>query len=411
MKSSNYYITTFGLLGSVFVYLLKCIIRPTLRMYEWYLRYFSKVDRHTIVFLSQPDYADNSRVLSEYIVANGYKRQYKIFFVVHDVKYCKCKFPDAGVEFLPDSYKINELCFQTLRVLYKASWIFSTHGIGLSRTKARKEQHIIRLWHGCSFKDRLLGDFSGKRSFDYALVAGPLFVETKSYFWNVDKTYILPLGYPRYDLLLNQSENASRFIHSHKSREEKLVIWMPTFRNDKTGICNETEQISQFPLIKSDSDWDALDIECKHNNIILLVKLHPRQRNYPIPFASLTNIRRIDNVDLDDAGITLYELLAQTDALISDYSSVAVDYLVVNKPISFTLDDFEAYRKLRGFVFPDPRPYMPGHHLYIIDDLFAFLKDVSSDNDRYKSQRQEMRGLAIHESENYCKEILSELGL
>ncbi len=39
--------------------------------------------------------------------------------------------------------------------------------------------------------------------------------------------------------------------------------------------------------------------------------------------------------------------------LVSDYSSVAIDYLLLDRPLGFTLDDYEAYTESRGWVFDD----------------------------------------------------------
>lgn len=65
--------------------------------------------------------------------------------------------------------------------------------------------------------------------------------------------------------------------------------------------------------------------------------------------------------------------MGYSDALITDYSSVCVDYLIVDKPIAYTLDDYEVYKQTRGFVFEDPHEYMPGHHLYRFSDLERLL--------------------------------------
>ena len=107
----------------------------------------------------------------------------------------------------------------------------------------------------------------------------------------------------------------------------------------------------------------------------------------------------------------MYMFIALTDALISDYSSVAVDYLIVDRPIAFTLDDYEAYKKTRGFVFENPLIYMPGHHLYTFDDLEHFLLDVSMGLDPYKEQRAQVSLKAICLSDNYCQSILKRIGI
>ena len=101
----------------------------------------------------------------------------------------------------------------------------------------------------------------------------------------------------------------------------------------------------------------------------------------------------------------------RTDALITDYSSVAIDYLLLDKPIGFTLDDFEEYRKTRGFIFEDPKKYMPGHHIYSFSDLCDFLSSVSDGYDPFWEQRASVR-LAAHNkpTSTYCEEVLRYFG-
>ena len=114
---------------------------------------------------------------------------------------------------------------------------------------------------------------------------------------------------------------------------------------------------------------------------------------------------------MDDKNIQLYEILPVFDALITDYSSVAIDYLLIDKPIGFTLDDFEEYRKSRGFVFNDPREYMPGEHIYVLDDLIKFISNVANGKDEYKDKRDELKRIAHNPAQNYCDRILEHFGL
>ena len=74
--------------------------------------------------------------------------------------------------------------------------------------------------------------------------------------------------------------------------------------------------------------------------------------------------------------------------MISDYSSVAVDYLVTDRPIGFTLDDFDTYKNERGFFWDNVRDWLPGSELYTYDDMFNFIKEVLSGNDPGREKRQ-----------------------
>ena len=98
--------------------------------------------------------------------------------------------------------------------------------------------------------------------------------------------------------------------------------------------------------------------------------------------------------------------MAYVDGLITDYSSIGFDFLLVDKPIGFTLDDYEKYKNSRGFVFENPLEYMPGNHIYSLSDLLEFIKNVAEQKDEYKEDRAKVRSIAHNETEDYCQRII-----
>ena len=82
---------------------------------------------------------------------------------------------------------------------------------------------------------------------------------------------------------------------------------------------------------------------------------------------------------------SLYALLRRTDALITDYSSVYIDYLLTGKPIGFTIDDMADHQT--GYHFPDPLELMPGPHMISFSDLIKFVTDLAESNDAYAARR------------------------
>ena len=102
---------------------------------------------------------------------------------------------------------------------------------------------------------------------------------------------------------------------------------------------------------------------------------------------NLSNVKSYTNEKLLKEKTELYSILGVSDALITDFSSVYFDYLLVNKPIAFELADKKAYENGRGFLVENPLDYMPGHKIYNVDDFLKFITDLVNDNDIYKNER------------------------
>ena len=405
------YASEYGSFWAIVILLLKYIRRTINRVYIFYLQRCAHVKDEVIVFSSTPDYSDNSKALSDYLVSNDYDKRYKIYWLVDDVDKYICQNGKSQVRFLPRviNHIISEMPFRTIKVCLTAKYVFSTHANRIPKSMSLRGQKYIYLWHGCGYKDNNKEVRNGNL-FDLCLVPGPLFVKTKARFWNTDEEKFLPIGYPRYDWLKNPSPEAKSQYLNEKSDCKKVILWMPTYRNPTHGYVKENG-ITQFPILNSRTEWKALDDYCVSQSVKLLIKLHPLQKMYDIDFSLLRNIKVIPQDYFTSRSINMYEFISLTDGLISDYSSVAVDYLLVNKPIAFTLDDYGKYKEKRGFVFDNPLDYMPGHHLYTCDDLILFINDVVSGKDTYQKQRQSMMQLAIHSSECYSRDIVEKIGL
>ena len=380
---------------------------------ERFGRYISEVvsscplKQDVIVFQSRPDYSDNGKALSEYMERNGYFSKYKVYWLVEDIEACKESFSGTKAEFIQMYDKHGVYTKEALDIYLTAQYVIATHVFYVPKYQSNPLQKRFLLWHGCGYKDKGWTKFI-PNNFDKVCVSGPLFIETKMKYWNIDKGIIIDKGYPRYDWLLHPSDRARSFAKSLRNGKGKMIIWMPTYRN---AVGFKENVISRFPILSSEEDWKALDKHCAEQGVSLILKLHIYQKEYNIDFNSMSSIRLLSNDDLRNAGVNLYEFLPLTDGLISDYSSVAIDYLLADKPIAFALDDYELYKSSRGFVFDNPLDYMPGSKLYHIDDLFRFIDDCASGVDPYKQDRNGLKKIAIHESDNYSGEILEALGL
>ena len=104
---------------------------------------------------------------------------------------------------------------------------------------------------------------------------------------------------------------------------------------------------------------------------------------------------------LTDEGVRFY-----TD---SDFTRL--QQILLLKYLGFTLDDYKEYTESRGWVFENPLEYMPGSHIYNMDEFEQFLLDVKNGKDSYIEERAKVRVQTHNVCENYCQRVLDYLKL
>lgn len=411
-----------GLLGSVLYYLARFSSKA--EMYtvgKWAAKHQKLQDRIVFKNRQNQDFTDNARALFEYLAANGYNKKFEIIWMVSNKK-----------EFKEKSHSYKNVKFVTAENKYgwnspaayyygaTAKYFFYTnHSADLNRFHCQG-QVTVNLWHGCGYKGSTLDKKDIPHSdtmgyFDYALVPGPVFVKAKASYWHCDPSKILPLGYPRYDWMLHPSltkkEALERLFGDSFPTKEKTVIWMPTFRKStQQGYGeNEIELPFQLPALEGKEELEELDAFLRDRHLQLLIKKHPLQIGWEEQEEGFTNIRYVSDALLKEKEVQLYELTGLMDGLISDYSSIAVDYMLLERPLGFVLTDYESYREKRGFVFENPLDYMPGEKIYNLKDLKNFLAQVAEGTDTYREKRSALLPRMHTRAENYCENIVKTL--
>jgi CDP-glycerol glycerophosphotransferase (TagB/SpsB family) len=153
-----------------------------------------------------------------------------------------------------------------------------------------------------------------------------------------------------------------------------IVLWAPTFRTVRASVrwaWQDAPAVDFSSLAQRASDLRQL---VHDTGIQLVVKPHPADAaNYDIP-----GVMRIADSDLLSSGTTLYQFMARSAALVTDYSSIWTDYLALDRPIGLYCPDLDAYRDGRGFS-DDFFAYLPGPLLRDEAALFEFLRSVLRD--------------------------------
>ncbi|MEX0381186.1 CDP-glycerol glycerophosphotransferase family protein [Leuconostoc sp. MS02] len=219
----------------------------------------------------------------------------------------------------------------------------------------KPEQIYINTWHGTPLKlmgyampDGEFQSWNVMRNFmmsDYLVSPNKHTTEIFLNDYHLNGAYtgeILEIGYPRNDVFFNQNNQSllhQYLIENYNLDENKLtLVYAPTWKSDE--LTSKPSKLSaEYANIYGILNSQLGD---KYN---ILMKVHPFIYN------RLKNIESVANFIVND-GIDANELLAMTDLLITDFSSIFFDYLITGKPIIFFNTDSDIYQEERGYYFP-----------------------------------------------------------
>jgi len=122
----------------------------------------------------------------------------------------------------------------------------------------------------------------------------------------------------------------------------------------------------------------------------------------------LSNLYLLSHQEFITKEWDLYRLIGQCDALITDYSSVFYDFMLLDRPIAFTVDDYDDYKNNRGFSVKDPNYLMAGYKIKTQEDFKDFIVDIENDIDKYEDRRREVNQLVnTYNDGKQCERVLA----
>ena len=105
----------------------------------------------------------------------------------------------------------------------------------------------------------------------------------------------------------------------------------------------------------------------------------------------------------------IYPMLAISDLLITDYSSIFFDYLLLDRPMIFFAYDLDAYLEKDRDMYFDYETITPGDKCKNQDELERCLRHLLSNNldDSYGGVRSKIRSLAHDHCDNQsCRRLI-----
>jgi len=338
--------------------------------------------KNTIIMESNPDFTDNTKKLFDKLIEEKVNDTYKIVWLVDESK----KFRNIKIKnvIFVDIYKKHSI----IKRIKKAYYVYTAKIIVDSNkfiSKVRKEQFRLHLCHGTPLKNagnycKEIGDV------DYILELGTFFRNKNVELFGKDRKYFLDIGFPRNDELFIEYKIEILFPEYEGN---KIIVWLPTYRKHMGHSEYKDSSLKYgLPGINSKDDFLKLNNVLKKNNTLLLIKLHPVQDKKEIERFECSNIKIITDEQLIEKDLNLYKLLAISDALITDYSSVYYDYLLTKKPIALAISDFKEYEQNVGFAY-NYYDIVKGEYINNTDELCNFIMKLANNVDDKKEERLE----------------------
>ncbi len=277
-----------------------------------------------------------------------------------------------------------------------AEYVFiCNYFLPVNSCKKREETTVVQLWHSCGLLKKFAYDteedispsYHGDVTKNISLItvssAACVPVWQNALRLNdLRRSIVRATGVSRTDVLFDpvwQASCRSRFAQLYPSLSgKKIILYAPTFR----GLASEPRLVGYDAILALESslgpEWAVVK------------KLHPHLSDpHSVPMTST-------------------ELFPCADILITDYSSLLFEYILLEKPFIIFAPDYEEYRRTRGF-YEDPALF-PGEFVTDANDLPAAVKRCCGRkaDDVYHAFKKHHSGSC---DGNATERILSSIGL
>jgi CDP-glycerol glycerophosphotransferase len=385
------------------------------------LRIFIKRNPGLTVVISRPEsgFADNSKYF--FIYANNVIRERERVIMLTTDRTAKALISASGCEsVLHPSWRSLFLLLRCSKVVTdNMDWYY------FGAYQLTRGAKLIQLWHGAPLKHIELDKYR-KRLNDMPALFRPLlkiqkaiigrypvydiFISTSQ--WFTDKTFkssfkskhFVATGYPRNDILfgwpsqestaymlawINVDKQAFQKVTSLKNHGYYTCLYAPTFRKNL------------YNPFETSINLGRLSEFAKKINLLIILKLHPfmhdkyRISEYPnlLEYPPLCDV---------------YPLMTITDILITDYSSIYFDFLLLDRPILFYPYDLDQYINHDRDMYFDYEAMTPGAKCHTYNELESAIERIiiNGCRDEYSEFRHKIRSYTYDHFDDKAHERL-----
>ncbi len=345
----------------------------------------------TVVFVGINYFGDNIKYA--YLAFREYSKNKNVtcHFLIEDQNQQKL-LKAAGISYLSssDPHYIQTLLSTKIAVLYDNFYPQNAGGpIPHALLQGAK---FIQLWHGIPLKEIGLQSFShvgvmaGCGPFEALIATNQSSLKA----WQQRFSFheFAALGYPRNDVffrdltksdLINVDEESLSRIKTAQHQGKLVILYSPTFR-DHAG-----------PAWFAKADILSFADFCRSRDCLLCINLHPSEQG-----ATAELRRRYPNLWFLAPYMDIYPIVKNVDLLMTDYSSLALDFLLRDKPLLFYRPDHEDYVANSRPLIKGREYYTPGAISYNIESLIktgdAALNSLDKpSSDTFRNARRALR--------------------
>lgn len=213
----------------------------------------------------------------------------------------------------------------------------------------------------------------------YQTASSKFVVDYLSPCYDVTYSHYIFANKPRIDVLFDKDLQEGKNILIDKLRQKsRIITYLPTHRS-----CGRVQ-------MKLTDIFNLSEIQrlCEANNFFFVIKKHFYHRNEEENLSIYNNIIDVTNINIDTQ-----VLLAQSDVLITDFSSCYNDYLALNRPIIFYAYDYDDYMLHERDYYWKYDKIKAGYTTKNKEEFISALENISKDwsDSKHAEGRTEMR--------------------
>lgn len=339
----------------------------------------------------RPIWISHDKEIVSFLQDNGYESYY-----YHSLK--GIWYALRGKVYLFDNYSKDINFWQSGGAIKVNLW----HGVGNKKINFDNEydkfRHPKNLWEKIKYFPRTISD---EKPSHYILTTSKMMSEIFARAFRVPMSHIVETGYPRNDILFEESGimplyykeeiNVQNKMKQWKEQGYTLLSYVPTFRPSEEKFLKVL-------------DLHIFNVFLQEHKMILVCKLHPKS-GFKKEFEAIS----YSNIYHVPAEVDINSFLGKIDLLIADYSSVYSDYKLLDRPVVAFHYDFEEYSSDTRDAYFNWDEYMPEKKAVDMEGLERAILQVL-DNDEALTKRQKSRAKMYREVDaNSCKRTVAEV--